>query len=135
MTPRGIRNNNPGNIRRGEPWQGLAPEQTDPDFCVFESPEYGIRAMARVLINYRKKHGIHTLQGIVTRWAPPEENDTAAYVRHVAEACGVHPLAIVKVEDLLPELVPAIIRHENGVQPYDRETLARGIALALPAEA
>ena len=42
MPARGIRNNNPGNIRKGEKWKGLSPIQNDSSFCVFKSPEYGI---------------------------------------------------------------------------------------------
>ncbi len=55
---RGFRNNNPGNIRHGEPWLGLAEDQTDPDFCQFVSVEYGIRAMFRILETYREKYGL-----------------------------------------------------------------------------
>lgn len=56
IQPRGIRNNNPGNIRWGENWQGLKKDgkERDSSFCVFESPEYGIRALAKILINYKK---------------------------------------------------------------------------------
>ena len=56
--PRGIRNNNPGNIRHGANWQGLNPNgrNIDSAFCVFESPVFGIRALAKVLINYKKIH-------------------------------------------------------------------------------
>ena len=54
--PRGIRNNNPGNIRRnGDPWQGLAKEQNDREFFTFKSAVYGIRALARLLITYQDK--------------------------------------------------------------------------------
>ncbi|MFI3272941.1 MAG: structural protein, partial [Pseudomonadota bacterium] len=56
--PRGIRNHNPGNIRHGDDWQGLRDTQTDKNFCQFVSPEFGIRALARVLMNYEKKHGL-----------------------------------------------------------------------------
>ena len=69
--PRGIRNNNPGNIRRnGDPWQGLAKDQTDREFFTFQSAVYGIRALARLLITYQDKYGLCTIEGIITRWAP-----------------------------------------------------------------
>ncbi len=51
--PRGVRNNNPGNIRLGIAWNGLAPEQTDPDFCQFITPQFGIRALCIVLLTYQ----------------------------------------------------------------------------------
>lgn len=51
---RGERNNNPGNIRHGSKWQGLSAEQTDKDFCQFISPEYGIRAIYKLLQTYQK---------------------------------------------------------------------------------
>lgn len=102
MTPRGIRNHNPGNIERGAPWQGLAtPEEMTPAqraetrFCVFRSPKWGIRAIARVLITYQDRHGIRTPRGMIARWAPAAENDTAAYVRAVAGRLGVaHDTAV-----------------------------------------
>lgn len=60
--PRGIRNNNPGNIRHSDQWKGLTPEQPDPDFCTFSTPEYGIRAMGVILLNYQRKHGLKTIR-------------------------------------------------------------------------
>ena len=53
-TPRGIRNNNPGNIECGSPWQGLRPqnERTDNRFAQFADQVFGIRALACVLITY-----------------------------------------------------------------------------------
>lgn len=130
-TPRGIRLNNPGNIVYGEQWRGMAADQKDPRFITFLSPEYGIRALARVLLNYQRKHGLNTVEGIITRYAPPFENNTKAYVAAVARACNVEPNAVIDVADLLPVLVPAIIKHENGRQPYDQATIDKGIALAL----
>jgi hypothetical protein len=126
---RGEKNNNPGNVRHGAGWVGLAPEQTDPDFCTFTAPEFGIRAMARILKNYQAA-GIKTIEGVIMRWAPPSENNTSAYVHDVAVRCGVLPDAIVTITDYLPELINAIIIHENGECIYDDATIAKGIALA-----
>lgn len=143
MTARGIRNHNPGNIERGANWQGLAEphemtseQKAEDRFCVFRSPEWGIRAIVRILQTYRRKYGIDTVQGIISRWAPPGENDTGAYVAHVADAIGVRPTEQVDTTDpeFLVPLVKAIIAHENGAQPYSDETIRAGIALAdLPA--
>ena len=129
-TPRGIRNNNPGNIRHGDNWDGLAKVQPDPAFCLFTTPEYGIRAMARVLTNYQRRHGIKTVRGIITRWAPPKENDTDAYVDHVAQVVGVDPDEPLVVIEVLPRLIPVIIKHENGQMPYSDDQIATGIRMA-----
>lgn len=116
--PRGIRNHNPGNIDRdGTPWQGMAADQSsDPRFVVFASAEWGIRALARLLITYQDKHRLRTVRGIVARYAPPGENDTGAYANAVASAIGVGPDALIDVHQYstMEPLVQAIIRHENG---------------------
>ena len=127
--PRGIRNNNPGNIERsGVTWKGMSPDQSsDSRFIVFSSPEYGIRAMARVLKNYMAQ-GYNTVQKIINRWAPPIENDTGSYVRAVASHLGVDPTMPINV-DYIPLLIEAIIQHENGQQPYSTEVIARGVEL------
>lgn len=146
-TVRGIRNNNPGNIETGAPWQGLMPrhdmspaQRGEDRFCVFASPTYGIRAIARVLITYQDKRrakdgsAIDTVQEIIDRWAPPEENDTSNYVRSVRRAMGQHPdkplgVNVHDFKQMLP-LVKAIIRHENGVQPYTDAQITKGLVLA-----
>lgn len=130
--PRGIRNNNPGNIRKSaDNWQGLSPEQTDSAFFQFKTPLYGIRALAVVLRNYRDKHGLHTVRGIINRWAPPVENNTSSYVNAVASAMGVSPDAPLAWNwDMLRKLVAAIIKHENGQQPYSMELIDRALTAA-----
>lgn len=82
--PRGIRNNNPLNIRLGDNWQGLRQEQTDKAFCQFISMEYGLRAAFVILFNYLKKQ-VDTPDKIIKRWAPPSENDTEAYINRVCK--------------------------------------------------
>lgn len=133
--PRGIRNNNPGNIdRTAEKWQGMADDQSaDSRFIVFVSPEWGIRAMAKILRNYGKKYGINSVEGIINRWAPPVENDTGSYVRQVAEALGVGKNERINLEDptILVPLIKSIIMHENGIQPYDDSQIAEGVRRAL----
>lgn len=131
--PRGIRNNNPGNIRKSpENWLGLAPDQTDPAFFVFTDAKYGIRAAARILKNYQKKYGLNTVKKIITRWAPTIENDTESYINHVASSLGVRVDEQIDLSDksfLLP-LVRTIFRHENGTMPYSMDELIEGISLA-----
>lgn len=131
---RGIRNNNPGNIRWGDGWQGLVPksERTDKSFCQFTAPEYGIRAMIIILRNYEKKHGLNTVREIINRWAPPVENDTEAYINSVAKQVGVDADKVIDVTDsrVMIPLLEAIITHENGSQPYDFATFVKAIDLA-----
>ncbi len=81
--PRGLRNNNPLNIRKGCKWQGLEKNQTDPDFCQFRSLEYGFRAAFKVLNTYYVGRGLKTIEKIVSRWAPPNENNTNKYISFV----------------------------------------------------
>ena len=131
--PRGIRNRNPGNIRKSrDRWKGLASLQSDPAFFVFETPLWGIRAMAVILRNYQRRHGLKSLAQIIGRWAPAAENDTAGYVAAVSKAIGVEPRAPVDLRDgaTLRPLIAAIVRHENGLQPYDLETIDLAIDLA-----
>lgn len=128
-TPRGIRNNNPGNIRHGENWQGMTEAQTDSAFIQFVSPEYGIRAMTRILNTYRVRYGLNTINGVIARWAPPTENNTGAYVLSVAQSLQIKPSDVIK-DDEVPYLIMAIIKHENGQQPYTLQTILRGIELA-----
>jgi hypothetical protein len=134
MDIRGIRNHNPGNIRHGADWQGLAGKQTDVSFCQFVSPEWGIRAMARILNNYYNKRGLHTVAEIIFRWAPPEDdNDSWAYANSVSKHVGI-PKAIIFSEktfkSILSKLITAIIKHENGINPYSEELIKKGIDLA-----
>lgn len=130
--PRGIRNNNPGNIEgTSTQWQGQT--GTDGRFATFDTPEAGIRALARNLLTYQERHGLDTVAGIIGRWAPPDENDTGAYVRAVSAALGVQAGDRLNLRDpaLLERLTAAIVQHENGAQPYPAEVLRAGIDQAL----
>lgn len=133
-TPRGIRNNNPGNIRWGDDWKGLVPksQRTDKDFCQFITPEYGIRAMIVILRNYQRKHSLNTITGIINRWAPTSENNTQAYIDSVAKATDTVPDQAIHTDDsrFMMKLLQAIIRHENGVQPYGFDVFVRAVELA-----
>lgn len=130
-TPRGIRNNNPGNIRKSSAvWIGKIAGD-DPVFEAFDTPVHGIRAVAKLLLNYERKYGLNTVHGLIDRWAPPVENDTSAYVRFVAGSLSVEPDAVIDVLTRLPDLVAAIITQENGQQPYTTDVIAEGCTLAL----
>ncbi len=130
---RGLRNNNPGNLRRtDDPWQGLAETQTDTDFFVFQSPIYGIRALARTLIKYQDQHGLRTIRQIIGRWAPSAENDTVAYTKAVSDETGFAPNVVLDIHkyEHLKALVTAIIHFENGQQPYTSTQVDKALLLA-----
>lgn len=94
MEPRGIRNNNPLNIRKGNNWKGERPNQTDKAFEEFTSMEYGIRAGFKILRNYVTGYNgminrINTIEKIIRRWAPPTENATQNYIDFVSQDTGI----------------------------------------------
>ncbi|WP_437883222.1 structural protein P5 [Pseudomonas sp. LRF_L74] len=143
---RGVRNNNPGNIdfNTRNPWQGqlgLEAGVAKPRFARFDSPENGIRALAKLLLNYRGKDGlpgvggpgIDTVRETISRWAPGNENDTEAYIAAAARALGVGACEVIDVRRpaVLRGLVVAIIRHENGGVPYDGAVIDEGVRRAL----
>ena len=82
---RGLRNNNPLNIRRvaGTKWKGQAAEQRDKSFVQFESLDWGLRAAFVLLRTYAIKYKANCIRDIITRWAPPSENDTEKYIKNV----------------------------------------------------
>jgi hypothetical protein len=128
--PRGIRNNNPGNIRyNGIDWRGLANPPSDGVFCVFIAPQYGIRALAKVIRNYHFYYGIRSIKGIVNRFAPGTENNTAAYIDHVCKITGFDESIQLDLEndDIILALMRAIIIFENGQQPYTDDELKMGM--------
>ena len=133
-TPRGIRNHNPGNVERtATQWRGMADDQSSDDrFIVFEAPQWGVRAIGRILQTYHERHGLDTVEGVLDRWAPPFENDTRSYVQHVADTLGVGVREPLDMDDPLTvrRLVKAIIRHENGRQPYSDDLIDLGLELA-----
>jgi len=129
MISRGLRNNNPGNIERTSVrWKGMAVEQPDSRFITFNAPEWGIRAIARILLGDWRE-GQNTIASLISEWAPPHENDTEAYIKAVAKACKADPYRPCDVPKLLVPLIGAIIQHENGDQPYSPALIQLGIDL------
>ena len=126
--PRGIRNNNPGNVKKsGDNWQGKV-QGVDQVFESFKTPEDGIRAAGKLLLNYQRNHGLNTLDAILRRYAPKTENNTRAYINAVSRSIGIAPNTPFDVAKALPKLLPAIIKHENGVQPYTQAQIETAIA-------
>lgn len=134
-TVRGMRNRNPGNIRRsGDTWQGQAPQQTDAAFVQFTDFKFGVRAAARVFRNYQKSYGLRTVTALIGRWAPPNENDTGSYVNAVAKRIGVDALAPIDLAnaELCYRFLRAVFRHECGLvaETIPEADIREGIALA-----
>lgn len=126
MIPRGLRNNNPFNIRLNihNKWLGAIPGE-DPLFVTFESLDYGIRAWCVLIKNYVKRHHCSTICSIVNRFAPPSENNTLQYIRFVNKYvgnCRVDPSS----PDFLFRLGYAMWIVENGVEP-NHSVLLSGI--------
>ena len=120
MEPRGIRNNNPLNIRRNpaNQWQGLRPVQADKLFCQFKAMKWGLRAAIKLLDNYIRR-GAQTPRQIISRWAPPSENDTASYVRKACQRAGLDPDSPVLFWADLRKLIKAMSWIESRFQPAD----------------
>jgi hypothetical protein len=137
VIPREIRDNNPGGIRHsGVVWQGQRAAQTDPGFVQFNSPLYGLRALAIVLLEYQLRHGLRTLSEIIERWAPPsDDNDTVAYIDDVSTRTGLlgdKPLDLLHDPIRLACLCKAIVRHETGeVNVYSDTLYEQAVSMAL----
>ncbi|NII73906.1 hypothetical protein FHW84_002479 [Dyella sp. SG562] len=130
--PRGIRNNNPGNIRTSDiQWQGKV-DSPDTQYEAFSTPEAGIRATALNAVT-KANRGTNTVQSLISEWAPPNENNTQAYITAVSAAMGVSPTDKLNLNNpaQLTSLTNAIITHENGSNPYSQAQIATGVNAAL----
>lgn len=143
---RGIRRNNPGNIeyRPSVRWQGQVEPHDGDRYAAFVAPQWGIRAIARVLVTYEDKRKandgsrIDTVHEFISRWAPSVndsgvfENDTGSYVKHMSDLLDVGPNDPISVHDYdtCRTLVVGIITHENGYNPYSDAQIAKGLMLA-----
>jgi hypothetical protein len=128
---RGEKNNNPTNIRHviGTTWVGQSDTQTDDAFVQFTDPTYGIRACARILKSYQLE-GLLTLSEIIDRWAPPNENNSLAYVTDVCNRCELEPDDPVNYQTSMPGIIKGIVWHENGECIYTDAQIQQGISLA-----
>jgi len=129
--PRGVRNNNPGNLRDNIPWLGMV--GSDNGFAVFDTAEHGIRASAKNIKAYYTKHNINTVRGVISRWAPSSENNTSAYINDVSSKLGVAADDTLNMAKSTPALLSAIFHHENGGNyfPADMITNISNAALSI----
>ena len=126
---RGQKNNNPLNIRRvaGSGWKGQATLQDDGRFVRFERMEWGLRAAFCILRTYARRHGATCIRDIVSRWAPPSENNTLQYIRNVCLWTGLGGNEHL-TEKQWPKLVRAMARQECGVM-LSEQTILRAFCL------
>lgn len=130
--PRGIRNNNPGNIERTTiQWQGsMTPAQVaaagltwDQVYEQFTDPSHGVRAIGHVLLA-KAARGLSSVDAIIRDYSATDQD---AYVADVAAALGVQPQDTIDVSTRLPDLALAIIQQENGQQPYNPDDVQRWV--------
>lgn len=121
QVPRGIRNNNPLNIRKGNNWKGERPNQSDKAFEEFSSMAYGIRAGFIIIRKYMSGYNgltrkFNTIEQIIRRWAPPTENATQKYIDQVAKESGISPRLKLSFSDKksMCAIVSAMIHVECG---------------------
>lgn len=129
--PRGIRNNNPLNIRVGNKWVGEVKSPTDPSFEQFTCMPYGLRAAFIILRRYIEVYKLNTISKIVSRWAPSSENNTLAYIRRVSISMIYDADAPISFNDKprMIALVKAMCIVECGC-PVDNVDIEAGYILA-----
>lgn len=122
---RGLRNNNPLNIRiNGDNFQGEI-KGSDKSFKQFKTMAYGYRAAMKILLNYRNKYYLDTVEKIIKRWAPENENNTEAYINTVCARAGVkRGEKLTLGEDEMCRIVSAMSFVENGVTAEDNDVRA-----------
>ena len=127
-------NNNPLNIRVGKTlWKGeISPSPRRGDrgeavFCHFQSMEYGLRAAFCLLRTYATKYRLNCVKDIITRWAPPSENDTQSYIRHVCVLTGFGGNQRLTEKDW-PRLIKAMAKMESSMD-LDDELIQRAFKL------
>lgn len=116
-TSRGLRNNNPGNIRLSNTRYLGEVDSTDSAFKQFKSMAYGYRAMFVLLHTYQRKHHLNTIAEMISRYAPAVENHTEKYIKAVSDWSGVPATSRITATngDIMVPIVAAMSRVENGV--------------------
>lgn len=128
--PRGLRNNNPLNIRIGNTWLGERPNPTDTQFEEFVSIDYGLRAAFLILRRYIRRYRRNTIQKIIESWAPASENATQIYIDFVATHAKIDAATEVDFadRDTMCNIVAAMAHYECG-QPIDFDVIVKAYNL------
>lgn len=134
LSPRSVRNNNPGNLEIGQPWEGLSHILKDDPYCVFVTPVHGFRALA-IDLRSKWKHGLTTIEAIVTRRSPPSENPTEAVIKTISDMMGVARDASLDLNgaEQLAALCRAIAVQEAGSWLFSTNDLNMGVQMAMRA--
>ena len=129
--PRGIRNNNPLNIRVGNNWKGEVANPSDHTFEQFTEMKWGVRAAFVVLRNYIQRHKLNTIRKIISRWAPANENNTLAYIATVSQRANIQPDEPISFDNTcqMIALLLAMCFVENG-QEISLDDVVEGWLLA-----
>ena len=137
--PRGLRNNNPLNIRKSDQlWIGQT--GNDGAFCIFLTMAYGYRAAFRILKTYNTKYHVYSVREIIGKWAPPSDgNNTRGYIERVCRMTGLRETDIIvadttdaEQQEHVKQLVMAMACVENGCPEgaIDRDDIDEGYDLA-----
>lgn len=124
---------NPLNIKAfGNNWSGMVGQDAR-GHAIFETPQDGICAAAKILKTYASKYGINTVDGIVDRFCAASDGVTRAYISNVCKAMGVNPGEALDVKDpqVMTKLISAMMRQEIGAVAYSQETITAGVHKAL----
>lgn len=122
-----MRNNNPGNIRHNsDVYKGEIRPSQDNAFKQFETMAYGYRALLRTLTTFQTKYHLQTIRQWISRWAPPSENNTEAYIAAVVRETGITEDKAINVNNKqdMCAIAGAISKHENGVHAEMSDVLA-----------
>ena len=110
-----IAKNNIFNIRAGRAqWLGMT--GTCRGFVEFDTREHAIRAWLVLMRNYRQKYGCRTIRQIVTRFAPPSENQTERYIRYCCQTVVLGDNADICQDIMYAMLGVAMARMETGTR-------------------
>ncbi|MFY2599312.1 phage tail tape measure protein [Achromobacter xylosoxidans] len=129
-TPRGIRNNNPGNLVYVG--QTGASKEANGRFATFSSAQEGLNALASQLRRYGQR-GLNSIQSIVNTYAPASENNTGAYANYLAQKMGIDTDTQFDVNSdpaALAALIRGIVEYENGRNPYSNDMIAQAAGMA-----
>lgn len=120
---------NPGNlVKSGSTWVGETERQGR--YTAFRSAYYGLRALCIVILRYEQRHHIDTLEEFVYRFAPPSENNTDNYINFLSSELGIGRRQKISLSVVLPSLVKAVIKFEQGTMPYNDAQLLMAIVSA-----
>lgn len=128
--PLGVRNNNPGNLRQ---WGDMPRDARG--YAMFPTPEAGLAAAVKNLRAQQQVHGLNTIESIVSKWAPPSENNTAAYISDVVKRTGFGARQQLNLDDpaTVAPLLSGIIRHEGNSATYSDDMINKAVAAQLGA--